>query len=291
MQGVRDYIKYLKRGYSRVTQMTSLDLRNGRITKEEAEELIRNFEGRRPQSLKLFLEFLEMDEQEFNDIVKKTVVSPHEPDFNLPWGQKTWDFDQWYRSRRRKWSRHTARPAGRVAKMIGVLNHDMGNLRSVTNAIYSLGYDYLTVTEPAQFDDLSHLVILRGLLLHGNPEGEAIGAAAGNRGLCRKRSPPIGHLSGDADSVDVGRRRVLLRGAGSYSRTCEEVAGCAGICHSSCRLEWCELHVGSSGPAGVRRARTFTSCTPIISIATTAQMYTARRNMAKNLCRSSARKM
>jgi glutamine amidotransferase len=43
--------------------------------------------------------------------------------------------------------------------MIGVLNHDMGNLRSVTNAIYSLGYDYLTVTEPAQFDDLSHLVI------------------------------------------------------------------------------------------------------------------------------------
>jgi len=102
MQGVRDYIKYLKRGYSRVTQMTSLDLRNGRITKEEAEELIRNFEGRRPQSLKLFLEFLEMDEQEFNDIVKKTVVSPHEPDFNLPWGQKTWDFDQWYREQKAK---------------------------------------------------------------------------------------------------------------------------------------------------------------------------------------------
>ena len=30
LQGVRDYIKWLKRGYSRVTQMTALDLRSGR---------------------------------------------------------------------------------------------------------------------------------------------------------------------------------------------------------------------------------------------------------------------
>jgi N-acetyl sugar amidotransferase len=98
MQGVRDYIKWLKRGYSRVTQMTALDLRNERITKDKAQLLVTQYEGRRPPSLDLFLEYLEISEQEFNDIVMKTVVAPHKPDFsNIPRGEKTPDFDQWYR--------------------------------------------------------------------------------------------------------------------------------------------------------------------------------------------------
>ena len=37
MQGVRDYIKYQKRGYGRVTQMTAIDIRNNLITKKEAD--------------------------------------------------------------------------------------------------------------------------------------------------------------------------------------------------------------------------------------------------------------
>lgn len=98
MQGVRDYIKYLKRGYSRVTQMTSLDLRSGRITKEEAERLIGEYEGRRPPSLDLFLEYLGLNEEEFNDIVRKTVVPPFSPDFSqIQPGEKLPDFDQWFR--------------------------------------------------------------------------------------------------------------------------------------------------------------------------------------------------
>ena len=98
MQGVRDYIKWLKRGYSRVTQMTALDLRNERITKEKADELIKQYEGKRPPSLELFLEYLEISETEFNEIVSKTVVAPHKPDFScIPKGEKTKDFDQWYR--------------------------------------------------------------------------------------------------------------------------------------------------------------------------------------------------
>lgn len=100
MQGVRDYIKFLKRGYSRVTQMTALDLRNGRITKPEAERLIAQHENRRPPSLDLFLEYLGISEDEFNTIVRKTVVPPHEPDFAhiLP-GERLPDFDAWYRER------------------------------------------------------------------------------------------------------------------------------------------------------------------------------------------------
>jgi N-acetyl sugar amidotransferase len=100
MQGMRDYIKYLKRGYGRVTQMTALDIRNGRMTKVEAEELVNTYEGSKPYSLELFLEFLDMTEDEFNSIVAKTAVSPHQPEFKtIKWGKKTHDFDQWNREK------------------------------------------------------------------------------------------------------------------------------------------------------------------------------------------------
>jgi N-acetyl sugar amidotransferase len=97
MQGVRDYIKFLKRGYARVSQMTALDLRNGRINREEADRLVAEYEGKKPPSLELFLEYLGLSEDEFNEIVKKTVVAPHEPDFDSEYGPKTKDFIQWYR--------------------------------------------------------------------------------------------------------------------------------------------------------------------------------------------------
>jgi len=97
-QGMRDYIKYLKRGFSRVSQMVALDIRNGRITKEEADKLVDQYEGKKPPSLQLFLEYLELTEDEFNKIVMNTVVAPHKPDFdNIEAGPKTWDFDMWYR--------------------------------------------------------------------------------------------------------------------------------------------------------------------------------------------------
>jgi len=98
MQGVRDYLKFLKRGYSRVTQMTALDIRNGRLTKDEADILISDWEGKKPPSLEIFLEYLEMSEDEFNEIVSKLVVPPFQPDFQaIQEGSKTPDFDKWYR--------------------------------------------------------------------------------------------------------------------------------------------------------------------------------------------------
>lgn len=98
MQGMRDYIKYLKRGYSRVTQMTALDIRNGRISKLEADNLIEKWEGRKPQSLKLFLEYLGLSEEEFNRIIMTQVIPPNKPNFQtIKWGKKTSDFERWYR--------------------------------------------------------------------------------------------------------------------------------------------------------------------------------------------------
>ena len=84
--------------FLRVTQMTALDIRNGRMSKEEADKLIAANEGYKPPSLEIFLEYLEMTEAEFNEIVEKLVVPPHEPEFQvIRWGPRTPDFDAWYR--------------------------------------------------------------------------------------------------------------------------------------------------------------------------------------------------
>lgn len=97
VQGVRDYIKWLKRGYGRVTQMTALDRRNGLMDGASAEQLIAECEGKKPASLELFLEYIGITEGEFNDYVKATVVPPHTPDFSRPSGYRNYDFDQMYR--------------------------------------------------------------------------------------------------------------------------------------------------------------------------------------------------
>lgn len=102
MQGVRDYIKFLKRGYSRVTQMTALDIRNGRMTKEKADQMIAQFEGQRPPSLDIFLEYLDISENEFNNIVKKLAVYPYTPDFKkIGPAQQTPDFEKWFRENKK----------------------------------------------------------------------------------------------------------------------------------------------------------------------------------------------
>ena len=64
-QGVRDYLKFIKRGFSRTSHLMSLDLRNNRITIEKAKELIEQYDGKRPASLDLFLKFLGITEEEF----------------------------------------------------------------------------------------------------------------------------------------------------------------------------------------------------------------------------------
>jgi N-acetyl sugar amidotransferase len=98
MQGVRDYIKYIKRGYSRPTHLIALDVRNGRMSKEEGQHLVQEYEGRRPPSLDLFLDFVGLSEAEFLEIAIGHQVSPyvHDPSATLP-GTRTSDFDRWSR--------------------------------------------------------------------------------------------------------------------------------------------------------------------------------------------------
>ena len=77
MQGVRDYIRYLKRGFGRTSHLTSIDIRNNRMKRSEAVELVKMYDGKKPKALDIFLNILDISEDDFYDIVEKHVVSPH----------------------------------------------------------------------------------------------------------------------------------------------------------------------------------------------------------------------
>ena len=68
MQGTRDYIKFIKRGYSRVSQINAFHVRNGRLTSDQARSINRQYDGRKPPSLQLFLDYVGLSEEEFNEL-------------------------------------------------------------------------------------------------------------------------------------------------------------------------------------------------------------------------------
>jgi len=92
MQGVRDYIKYLKRGYARTTHLTSLDIRNGRKTREESLDLVEKYERKIPYNLELFLRYTGLTEEEFMKVVEKHKILD-EPKLILQIGKRPKDFE------------------------------------------------------------------------------------------------------------------------------------------------------------------------------------------------------
>jgi len=101
MQGIRDYLKYIKRGYSRVSHLTSIDIRNGRMSREDALALVQKFEGKKPASLEVFLEYVGITEEQFYDAALKNQVAPFkatkEELMNAEEGEELWDQKTWYR--------------------------------------------------------------------------------------------------------------------------------------------------------------------------------------------------
>lgn len=94
MQGVRDYIKFLKRGYARTTHLTSLDIRNGKKTREESLLMVQEYEGKIPHALELFLEYTGLTESEFMEVVEKHKLLDTREPLLLQIGKKPHDFDK-----------------------------------------------------------------------------------------------------------------------------------------------------------------------------------------------------
>lgn len=66
------YTTFIKFGIGRATYDTSQEIRNGKITREEAIPLIKNYDGERPKKyLKECLEYMSIDEDDFNRIIDK----------------------------------------------------------------------------------------------------------------------------------------------------------------------------------------------------------------------------
>jgi N-acetyl sugar amidotransferase len=75
-QGMRDYAKFVKRGYGRANHVLSIDIRNGEIGRGQAVALEEAYDGKRPASMDWFLDILKISEPEFYDILEKHQVYP-----------------------------------------------------------------------------------------------------------------------------------------------------------------------------------------------------------------------
>lgn len=98
-QGMRDFSKFVKRGYGRANHLLSIDIRNGRKTREEASEIERQYDGKRPASMDWFLDIIKLSEQEYYDILETQSVHPWKFDpTQIEAGPEMPDFLNWDRT-------------------------------------------------------------------------------------------------------------------------------------------------------------------------------------------------
>lgn len=70
--GLHDYMKFLKYGYGRATDQLSIEIRHGRIARDKAIRIVRDYEGKIPRKyLEDFLGFVGCSEKEFYDTLDK----------------------------------------------------------------------------------------------------------------------------------------------------------------------------------------------------------------------------
>lgn len=62
--GLHDYIKYLKYGYSKITDHVSREIRWGRLSRDEGIKLVQHYEKIKPHDTTYFLEWMKMSEEE-----------------------------------------------------------------------------------------------------------------------------------------------------------------------------------------------------------------------------------
>ena len=67
---VHDYLKYLKFGYGRATDDASMEIRHGRMTREDGIALVDKYDSVKPSTLNTYLKFLNITEDQFNDWIE-----------------------------------------------------------------------------------------------------------------------------------------------------------------------------------------------------------------------------
>ena len=97
-QGIRDYCRYIKRGYGRTSHLAAIDIRHDRLSTEKGREMIEKYDGKRPETLDRFLEILDFSEDEFYETMKQHEVAPWSFDAaSVQRGNPLHDMDSWNR--------------------------------------------------------------------------------------------------------------------------------------------------------------------------------------------------
>jgi len=66
---VHDYLKYLKFGYGRATDDASMEIRHGRLSRQEGIKMVKKYDAREPSTLRYYCDFLGITKNEFYNIV------------------------------------------------------------------------------------------------------------------------------------------------------------------------------------------------------------------------------
>ena len=66
---VHDYLKYLKFGYGRATDDASMEIRHGRMSREEGVEMVKRYDHVEPSSLEAYCDFLGITKQKFYESI------------------------------------------------------------------------------------------------------------------------------------------------------------------------------------------------------------------------------
>ena len=97
MQGVRDWLKFIKRGFGRTNHLANIEIRHGRMERAEGARLAAEYDGKEPASLAFFLEAIGMTRDEFYEIALSHVVDPWQPldPDNVQVGKRLHDMKEW----------------------------------------------------------------------------------------------------------------------------------------------------------------------------------------------------
>ena len=79
-QGVRDWLKYIKRGFGRTNHLANIEIRHGRMDRATGAALAQQYDGKEPASLGWFLQTVGITRDEFYKIALNHVVDPWEFD-------------------------------------------------------------------------------------------------------------------------------------------------------------------------------------------------------------------
>lgn len=118
---VHDYLKYLKFGYGRATDDASMEIRHGRMTREEGIELIRKYDAVKPNTLKTYLDFLQITEKQFYE-----------------WLGPMRDTDIWEKEEKGNWS-----PNDSIANHVNDLGVDVARIPLVASEDRTFGKNNL----------------------------------------------------------------------------------------------------------------------------------------------------